>query len=125
MVRPGSCVRPAGVSPVPVGAGALGSRPRFVVERSRAERGVESPFGGSNRAGRSVKRTLQPRQIHSGRAEPLMSRRRPCLSRLIPDGATGLLGVWVAARTEGLARNRRGPSACACVGRETVWISRW
>src|SRR5918996_2254554 len=43
--------RPAGGSPVPVGAGAPGSRPRFVVERRRAERGVESLFGGSKRAG--------------------------------------------------------------------------
>jgi hypothetical protein len=46
-----SWVRPAGGSPVRVSAGALGSRPRFVVERRRAERGVESLFGGSKRAG--------------------------------------------------------------------------
>ena len=51
MVRLGSCVRPAGGSPVRVSAGAPGSRPRFVVERWRAERGVESLFGGSKRVG--------------------------------------------------------------------------
>jgi hypothetical protein len=51
MVRLGSCVRPAGGSPVRVSAGAPGSRPRFVVERRRAERGVESLFGGSKRVG--------------------------------------------------------------------------
>jgi hypothetical protein len=51
MLRPGSWIRPAGVSPARVGAGAPGSRPRFVVERRRAERGVESLFGGSKRAG--------------------------------------------------------------------------
>ena len=51
MLRLGSCVRPAGVSPVRVSAGAPGSRPRFVVERRRAERGVRSLFGGSKRAG--------------------------------------------------------------------------
>ena len=51
MLRLGSCVRPAGESPVRVSAGAPGSRPRFVVERRRAERGVESLFGGSKRAG--------------------------------------------------------------------------
>ena len=44
MVRPESWIRPAGVSPVRVGADAPGSRPRFVIERSRAERGVESLF---------------------------------------------------------------------------------
>jgi hypothetical protein len=51
MVRLGSCGRPAGESPVRVGVGAPGSRPRFVVERRRAERGVESLFGGSKRVG--------------------------------------------------------------------------
>ena len=51
MVRLGSCVRPAGESPVRVDAGVPGSRPRFVIERWRAERGVESLFGGSKRAG--------------------------------------------------------------------------
>jgi hypothetical protein len=51
MLRLASWIRPAGASPVPVGAGAPGSRPRFVIERWRAERGVESLFGGSKRAG--------------------------------------------------------------------------
>jgi len=44
MVRPESWIKPAGESPVRVGAGAPGSRPRFVVERRRAERGVKSLF---------------------------------------------------------------------------------
>ena len=92
MVRPASCVRPAGVSPVPVGTGAPGSRPRFVGEIWRAERGVESLFGGSKCAGRSVKRTLQPRQSYNGRAEPLMSRRRPCPAGPVPGSSLwGLL----------------------------------
>jgi len=56
MVRPESWTRPAGESPVRVSAGAPGSRPRSVVERRRAERGVESLFGGSKRAGRSATR---------------------------------------------------------------------
>ncbi len=51
VLRLGSCLRPAGGSPVRVSAGAPGSRPRLVVERRRAERGVESLFGGSERAG--------------------------------------------------------------------------
>src|SRR6266487_4576373 len=84
MLRPESWSRLTGESPVRVGTGAPGSRPRFVVERRRAERGVKSLFGGSERAGRSVKRTLQPRQTHNGGAEPLMSRRRPCRSGLVP-----------------------------------------
>jgi len=42
MLRPASWTGPAGVSPVPVGAAAPGSRPRFVGEIRRAERGVQS-----------------------------------------------------------------------------------
>jgi hypothetical protein len=51
MLRLGSCVRPAGGSPVRVSAGAPGSRPRFQREIVGAERGVESLFGGSKRVG--------------------------------------------------------------------------
>jgi hypothetical protein len=42
MLRPESWTKPAGVSPARVGTGSPGSRPRFVIERWRAERGVES-----------------------------------------------------------------------------------
>jgi hypothetical protein len=56
MLRPGSWTELAGVSPARVVAGEPGSRPRFVVERRRAERGVESHFGGSKHAGRSATR---------------------------------------------------------------------
>src|SRR5205807_2646573 len=56
VVRPGNWTRPAGASPARVNAAEPGSRPRFVVERRRAERGVESLFGGSKRAGRSATR---------------------------------------------------------------------
>ena len=91
MLRPESWSRLTGESPVRVGTGAPGSRPRFVVERRRAERGVESLFGGSKRAGCSVKRTLRPRQSHSGGAEPLMSRRRPCLAGPGPGSACRVL----------------------------------
>jgi hypothetical protein len=67
------------VSPVPVGVGAPGSRPRFVAERRRAERAVESLFGGSKCAGRSVTRreSCSLVTMYNGGAEPLMSRRRP------------------------------------------------
>jgi hypothetical protein len=125
MLRPESWSRLTGGSPVRVGTGAPGSRPRFVVERRRAERGVKSLFGGSKRAGRSVKRTLQPRHTHSGGAEPLMSRRRPCLPGPVPGSAWRVLPgyggrhartVWAGtgeARLPGLRRAR------------TAGISRW
>ena len=125
VLRPESWTGLAGGSPVPVGTGAPGSRPRFVVERWRAERGVESLFGGSKCAGRSVKRTLQPRQTHNGRAEPLMSRRRPCPAgpgpgsarRVSPGyGRRHVHTVWFGtgeARLPGLRRAK------------TEGISRW
>ncbi len=50
-----SCTTPAGESPVPVSAGAPGSRPRRRWETSASERGVKSLYGGSNRAGRNMK----------------------------------------------------------------------
>jgi len=56
VVRPGSWIKPVGASPTRVIAGEPGSRPRFVVERRRAERGVKCLFGGSKRAGRSATR---------------------------------------------------------------------
>ncbi len=47
MVRPESWTSPAGASPARVGIGAPRSRPRFVGETRRAERGVTSLVGGS------------------------------------------------------------------------------
>jgi hypothetical protein len=116
MLRPESWTGLAGGSPVPVGTGAPGSRPRFVVETRRAERGVESLFGGSKCAGRSVKRTLQPRQNHNGRAEPLMSRRRRCpaspgpgSARRVSSGTGG--GTCIQSGSE-----QERPVCSACVG---------
>src|SRR5262249_48635667 len=91
MLRPASWSRLTGESPVRVGTGAPGSRPRFVAERRRAERGVESLFGGRKGAGCGVKRTLQPRHSHNGGAEPLMSRRRPCPAGPGPGSACRVL----------------------------------
>lgn len=53
VLRPGSSTRPAGESPAWVSTGAPSSRPRPEGETPRAERGVESLFGGSKSAARS------------------------------------------------------------------------
>jgi len=66
MVRPESWTRPAGASPARVGVGTPGSRPRFVGEIRRAERGVESLFGGSKRAGRSASESCSLVTITTG-----------------------------------------------------------
>jgi hypothetical protein len=121
MLRPESWSRLAGGSPVRVGTGVPGSGPRFVVEGRRAERGVKSLFGGSKRAGRGFKRTLQPRQTSNGGAEPLMSRRRPCPAGPAPGQPAGS-----SRGTEGCARAQSGPEqerpVCpAFVGRGQVY----
>src|SRR5579872_2537124 len=73
MLRPESWTKPAGESPVRVIAGEPGSRPRFVVERLRAERGVESLFGGSKRAGRRSTRVESCSLVKLTTGEPSRS----------------------------------------------------
>jgi hypothetical protein len=73
MLRPGNWTIPTGESPVRVKAGEPGSRPRFVVERRRAERGVKSLFGGSKRAGRSATRRESCSLVRSTAREPSRS----------------------------------------------------
>src|SRR6266545_5271866 len=126
MLRPESWSRPAGGSPVRVGVGAPGSRSRFVGEIRRAERDVESLVGGSEYAGRSVKRTLQPRHSNNGEAEPLISRRRPRPMSLVPDSVCRVLpgygGRHVCTVWAGTGETRL---PVPDVGRETGRISRW
>src|SRR6201985_134792 len=98
MLRPESWSRLTGESPVRVSAGAPGSRPRFVVERRRAERGVESLFGGSKRGGWNcslVTGTIQEpsRSFHGeGHVRHVRS----------GIGVAGSRGVWGLARAYGL-----------------------
>jgi len=73
MLRPESWTKPAGVSPAWVGIGAPGSRPRFVGEIWRAERGVESLFGGSKIAGRSATRRESCSFVRHTTGEPSRS----------------------------------------------------
>ena len=73
MLRPENWTRPVGASPARVIAGAPGSRPRFVVERRRAKRGVKSLFGGSKRAGRSAIRHESCSLVRRTTGEPSRS----------------------------------------------------
>ncbi len=114
MVRPESWIRPAGESPVRVIAGEPGSRPWSVVERRRAEQGVKSLFGGSKRAGRSAIRCESCSLVKVTTGEPSRSCHGEGSIRQtgVPDmPLPGPSGVWGAARTHGLVRNRRGPSS--------------
>src|SRR5439155_26701266 len=113
MLRLASWIRPAGGSPVRVGVGAPGSRPRSRGEILAAERGVESLFGGSKRAGcdRSLVKatTREPSRSCHGeghvRRVELRSRRR-----VSPGYGKGLSGVREVARAHGLVGNKGDPS---------------
>src|SRR5438270_9796483 len=98
MVRLESCVRPAGESPVRVSAGAPGSRPRLEGEIPMVERGVESLFGGSKRAGCdfSLVRTTIGEPSRSCRGEGHVRHVRSGI------GVAGPCGVWGVARAQGL-----------------------
>ena len=115
MLRLASWIRPAGGSPVRVGVGAPGSRPRSRGEILAAERGVESLFGGSKRAGcdcslvRSTigepSRSCQARSTHPGGHKPVVGGER--------NGQQG--HSWVD-RASSATRQARG-SGQATVGR--------
>jgi hypothetical protein len=114
MLRLASRVRPAGESPVRVSAGAPGSRPRSEGEIPRAERGVESLFGGSKRVGwdcslvrftigepsRSCHGEGQVRHVRSG------------------IGVAGPRGVRRLARAHGLITEQGRPVCLALSGKD-------
>ena len=125
MVRPESWIRLAGGSPVSVGTGTPGSRPRFVVETRRAKRGVKSLFGGSKCAGCSG--TANSAASSYSQWE---SRAAHVTVKAMSDepwsgvSSSGLLGVGEIARTHSLVRNWRDPSAPPRRAK-TRGISRW
>ena len=128
MLRPGNWTKPAGASPVRVIAGEPGSRPRFVVERRRAERGVESLFGGSKRAGRSATRRESCSLVKCTMGEPSRSfhGEGPCpTSWPVPE--TPLVGsprgTWIGTHARFGSGQERPvwPASSA----KTVGISQW
>lgn len=127
MLRPASWTELAGESPVPVGTGAPGSRPRFVVEKRRAKRGVKSLFGGSKCAGRSAIRreSCSLVKMYNVGAEPLMSRRRPCPSSPGPGSAWRVLPGY-GERHVHIVQSGTGEARLPSLRRaKTKGISRW
>jgi hypothetical protein len=126
MLRPGSWIRLAGVSPVRVVAGVPGSRPRFVVEMRRAERGVESLFGGSKRVGRSAGWRESCSLVRSTVREPSRSFHgeghvRRSLFRIGFGGFLRGMGSGTYARS-GSEQER---PVCAASSAKTVRIGQW
>ena len=127
VLRPGNWIRPAGESPVRVKAGEPGSRPRFVVERRRAERGVKSLFGGSKRAGRSATRRESCSLVTSTTGEPSRSCHGEGSIRPtgVPDmplvGSPRGMGSGTYARPD----SGQERPVCAASSAKTARISQW
>ena len=111
------CTSPAGASPVPVSAGAPGSRLAYRAEETPPTKpSVESPREeGSNGAGRNQVKAeqasshYQPKGDWERRAGHVAAKADE-QRRVSPDGTLGLPGVLAAARFEGDRRNTRDPS---------------
>ncbi len=114
---PSGCDQPAGESPVPVSAGAPGSRPQAGGETRQARAGCrkplrrEQPRGPQRHVNAAASSELQ-RESRAGHVAAKATSVDP-----EPERATDLPGVWAVARVEGWSRNRRDPSARPLSGR--------
>jgi len=105
------CIVPAGASPVPVSAGAPGSRPQVLGEIPAARAGRRKPLRREQGRGpqRQVKPTASTDQQPGSRAAHVTAK---ATSRTLePERVRGPGGVRGAARDQGVMRNTRGPSA--------------
>ena len=103
---------PTGVRPVSVSAGAPSSRPRIPIERSVVRAGCQEPLRREPARGpqRQVKPAASSHLQSESRADHVTVKAMSVVSQS-GDHATGLGGVWGAARVHGEERNTRGPSA--------------
>ena len=102
---------PAGGSPVPVGAGAPGSRPPAAGESPRAEAGRQEPLRREQARGpqHQVKPAASTDEQSGSRAAHVTAKATITARESGWAGRSG--GVEGAARDQGTARNTRGPSA--------------
>jgi hypothetical protein len=129
-MRPGPCCKSlAGESPVPVSAGAPGSRAQQRGEIFAAERAVESLCGGSNEAGRNqvnaeqASSDFQPKGVWEGRAGHVAAKTTDSAPE-DPEGVLDLPGVLAAARFEREMRNTRDPTQRPALGKDRTYKAR-
>ena len=115
--RTSRCEDPAGESPVPVSAGAPGSRPQVRAERLGARAGRQKRDG--RRSPRDAEQTRGPQHqekpaastdVQPGRRAAHVTAKATSAARA-PERADEAGGVWGAARVHGSSRNARDPSA--------------
>ena len=111
------CTSPAGASPVPVSAGAPGSRPQVWEGDLSARAGYRKsvrrrePDHGEQARGpqHEVKSAASTQEQSGSRAAHVTAKATPHAQE--PERACHPGGVWGAARVQGEVRNTRGPSA--------------
>jgi hypothetical protein len=105
------CVSPVGESPIPVSVGAPGSRVAASGEIPFVEADCRKPLRGEQPCGpqHEVKSAASSQQQSGSRAGHVAAKAMPAV--LVPKRTASLGGVWGVARTEGEARNTRGPSS--------------
>jgi hypothetical protein len=105
------CTSPAGESPVPVGAGAPGSRPRAWGETPVSQAGCRKPLRREQTRGpqHEVKPAASIHLQSGGRAAHFTA--KATSSAPDPERAGDPGGVGGVARAEGAVRNTRDPSS--------------
>src|SRR5688572_21199159 len=111
------CTSPAGASPVPVSAGAPGSRPQAPGETPVSQAGRRKPArrrepcSGEQARGpqHEVKPAASTEKQPGSRADHVAA--KATFEARAPERVSGPGGVWGAARVHGGVRNTRDPSA--------------
>ena len=107
------CSSPAGASPASVSAGAPSSRLQASRESAMAQAECQKPLRREPARGpqRYVKPAASTELQPESRADHVPAKAMSAASQSGGAHATGLGGVWGAARVHGDERNTRGPSA--------------
>jgi len=111
--RGSGCTSPAGESPVPVSAGAPGSRSTVHAEMGAAEAGRRKPLRREQERGpqHQVKPAASTDLQRESRAAHFTAKATSRAQKSGSESARDLSGVRGAARVEGEVRNTGGPSA--------------
>ncbi len=111
------CTSPAGASPVPVGAGAPGSRPQVSGREAVAQAGRQEPLRREQERGpqHEVKPAASTEKQSGSRAAHVTAKATPAARE--SGCVTGSGGIRGAARVQGGVWHTRGPSARPTSGR--------
>jgi len=122
VVRPGSCIEPAGGGPAQVSTGTPGSRPQTQTERSVVRAGRQEPLWREQ--ARGPQHEVNPAASSDAQRESRaahVTAKATSAAHPSGNGAVGLPGVEGTARAQGSMRNRRDPSAPPWSGQDRTY----